>query len=699
MQRKGGLTLDQMEMDAPENFLNRELSLLAFHKRVLAMAQDESLPLLERLRFLCISSANLDEFFEVRVAAVRHLLNVGKQRIGADQSSPASLLREIREQVVEMVGRQYALMNDVLIPALAAQGIHFIRRNHWTDAQRLWLRDFFNSNIMPMISPLGIDPSHPFPRIGNKVLHFIVSLEGRDAFGRAHKLAIVPAPRSLPRLIRLPAEVAGVPDGFVFLSSIIHAFVEDMFQGMQVTGCYQFRVTRDTELYLDEEEMEDIKLALEGGLQEDRRFGREVRLEVADNCPRDVVDFLLNKFDLGESDLYQVDGLVNLHRLVSVHERVERPDLKFPGFRPSLPAALLDETDMFATLRRGDMVLHHPYHAFSPVLALLNQAADDPDVLAIKQTVYRTGEDSPVVQALLRAARKGKEVTVVVELRARFDEEDNIHLSERLQQAGAHVVYGVVGYKTHAKMLMIVRREGRNFRRYVHLGTGNYHPVTTRFYTDIGLLTTDPQTGEDVHRVFQQLTGLGRTSKLKKIVQAPFEMKKRIIEWIDREAEHARQGRAARILAKMNGLEEKEVILALYRASQAGVKIELIVRGICCLRPGVKGLSENIRVRSVLGRFLEHTRIVYFANGGEAELYCSSADWMERNLLRRVEVCFPIEDARIRRQLVRQGLKTYLLDNTHTWFLQQDGSHRRAVVRSRARPVSVQDVLIGELTD
>jgi len=692
--------LDQAQMEAPENFLNRELSLLAFHQRVLAMAQDESVPLLERLRFLCISSANLDEFFEVRVAAVRHLLNVGKQRTGSDQSSPAGLLREIREQVVEMVSRQYALFNDELIPALAAEGIHFIRRNYWTDVQRQWLRDFFTSNIMPMISPLGIDPSHPFPRIGNKVLHFIVSLEGKDAFGRAHKLAIVPAPRSLPRLIRLPAEVAGVPDGFVFLSSIIHAFVEDMFQGMQVTGCYQFRVTRDTELYLDEEEMEDIKLALEGGLQEDRRFGREVRLEVADNCPRDVIDFLLNKFDLGETDLYQVDGLVNLHRLVSVQERVERPDLKFPGFRPTLPSALLqDETDMFAALRRGDMVLYHPFHAFSPVLALLNQAADDPDVLAIKQTVYRTGEDSPIVQALLRAARKGKEVTVVVELRARFDEEDNIHLSERLQQAGAHVVYGVVGYKTHAKMLMIVRREGRNFRRYVHLGTGNYHPVTTRFYTDIGLLTTDPQIGDDVHRVFQQLTGLGRISRLKKIIQAPFEMKKRIIEWIDREAEHARQGKPARIMAKMNGLEEKEVILALYRASQAGVKIELIVRGICCLRPGVKGLSDNIRVRSVLGRFLEHSRICYFANGGDAELYCSSADWMERNLLRRVEVCFPIENARLKRQILRQGLKTYLLDNTHTWFLQRDGAYRRAVVRAGAKPVSAQDVLIGELTD
>ena len=686
-------------MDAPENFLNRELSLLAFHKRVLAVAQDESLPLLERLRFLCISSANLDEFFEVRVASVRHMLYVGKQRIGADQSSPAGLLREIREQVLEMVGRQYALLNNELIPALEAQGVYFIRRTHWSEAQREWLRGFFSSNIMPMISPLGIDPAHPFPRIGNKILHFIVSLEGKDAFGRAHKLAIVPAPRSLPRLIRLPAEIAGVPDGFVFLSSIIHAFVEDMFQGMQVTGCYQFRVTRDTELYLDEEEMEDIKLALEGGLQEDRRFGREVRLEVADNCPRDVIDFLLNKFDLGEQDLYQVEGLVNLYRLMSVHERVERPDLKFPGFSPSLPAVIQDETDMFATLRRGDMVLFHPYHAFSPVLALLNQAADDPDVLAIKQTLYRTGEDSPIVQALLRAARKGKEVTVVVELRARFDEEDNIHLAERLQQAGAHVVYGVVGYKTHAKMLMIVRREGRNFRRYVHLGTGNYHPVTSRFYTDIGLLTTDTQIGEDVHRVFQQLTGLGRTSRLKKIVQAPFEMKKRVIEWIDREAEHARQGRPARILAKMNGLEEKDVILALYRASQAGVKIELIVRGICCLRPGVKGLSDNIRVRSVLGRFLEHSRIIYFANGGEAELYCSSADWMERNLLKRVEVCFPIEDARLKRQIVRQGLKTYLLDNTHTWFLQQDGTYRKAVVRPRAKPVSVQDVLIGELTD
>jgi len=686
-------------MDMPENFLNRELSLLAFHQRVLAMAQDDSLPLLERLRFLCISCSNLDEFFEVRVASVRHLLDVGKQRIGADQVSPAKLLRDIREQVAGMVACQYDLMNRELIPALAAEGIHFIRRTHWNDAQRAWLKGFFDSNIMPMISPLGIDPSHPFPRIANKILHFIVSLEGKDAFGRAHNLAIVPAPRSLPRLIRLPEEVAGVPDGFVFLSSIIHAFVEDMFQGMHVTGCYQFRVTRDTELYLDEEEMEDIKAALEGGLQQERRFGRGVRLEVADNCPRDVIDFLLNRFDLGEQDLYQVDGLVNLYRLASVYDRVERPDLKFPAFRPSLPAALKDEDDIFAAMRRRDVALIHPFHAFSPVLAMLNQAADDPDVLAIKQTLYRTGEDSPIVQALLRAARKGKEVTVVVELRARFDEEDNIHLAERLQQAGAHVVYGVVGYKTHAKLLMVVRREGRNFRRYVHLGTGNYHPVTTAFYTDVGLMTTDAQIGEDVHRVFQQLTGLGRTARMKKVVQAPFEMKKRLIEWIEREAEHARQGRPARILAKMNGLEEKDVVLALYRASQAGVKIELIVRGICCLRPGVKGLSENIRVRSVLGRFLEHSRIFYFQNGGEAELYCASADWMERNLLRRVETCFPIEDTRLKRQILRQGLKTYLLDNTHTWFLQRDGGYRRVVPRGRSQPVSAQAALLRELTD
>ncbi len=691
--------MDQMQMDTPENFLNRELSLLAFHKRVLAMAQDDSLPLLERLRFLCISSSNLDEFFEVRVASVRHLLDVGKQRIGADQVSPARLLRDIREQVAEMVTCQYDLLNQELIPALAAQGIHFIRRTHWNDAQRAWLKGFFDSNIMPMISPLGIDPSHPFPRIANKILHFIVSLEGKDAFGRAHNLAIVPAPRSLPRLIRLPEEVAGVPDGFVFLSSIIHAFVEDMFQGMHVTGCYQFRVSRDTELYLDEEEMEDIKSALEGGLQQERRFGRGVRLEVADNCPQDVIDFLLNRFDLGEQDLYQVDGLVNLYRLASLYDRVERPDLKFPAFRPSLPAELKDNDDIFAVLRRRDVALIHPFHAFSPVLAMLNQAADDPNVLAIKQTLYRTGEDSPIVQALLRAARKGKEVTVIVELRARFDEEDNIHLAERLQQAGAHVVYGVVGYKTHAKLLMVVRREGKNFRRYVHLGTGNYHPVTTAFYTDVGLMTTDAQIGLDVHRVFQQLTGLGRTTRMKKIVQAPFEMKKRLIEWIEREAEHARQGKSAKILAKMNGLEEKDVILALYRASQAGVKIELIVRGICCLRPGVKGLSENIRVRSVLGRFLEHSRLFYFANGGAAELYGASADWMERNLLRRVETCFPIEDARLKRQILRQGLRTYLLDNTHTWFLQQDGSYRRAVARGRAKPVSAQAALLRELTD
>ncbi|HKJ84318.1 MAG TPA: polyphosphate kinase 1 [Mariprofundaceae bacterium] len=685
------------ELDDPELFLNRELSLLAFHRRVYEMAADESVPMLERLRYLCISSSNLDEFFEVRVASVKHKLSFGVQRTEPDGMNPAGLLRQIRERVSAMVGAQYELLNERLIPVLETEGVRFLRRNHWNEDQRIWLRRFFRTELMPLISPLGIDPAHPFPRVANKNLHFIASLEGKDAFGREHRLAIIPVPRSLPRLIRLPEESSGFSHTFVFLSSIMHAFVDDLFQGMKVTGCYQFRVTRDSELYLDEEEMDDLKLALEGGLQKERKYGRAVRLEVADNCPPDVVHFLLEKFQLGQDDLYQANGPVNLYRLASVYGQVERKDLKFPSFMPGMPEELVHVDDVFGALSQRDILLHHPYQSFQPVISMLQQAAEDPNVLAIKQTLYRTGASSPVVDSLVKAARNGKEVTVAIELRARFDEEENIQLAERLQEAGAHVVYGVVGYKTHAKMLLVVRREGRRLKRYVHLGTGNYHNVTAQAYTDIGLLSSDPKIGDDVHKLFHQLTGLGQASRLKKVVQSPFDLHKRLISWIDREAEMAKDGKRGRIIAKMNGLEEREVISALYRASQAGVKIDLIVRGICCLRPGVPGLSENIRVRSILGRFLEHTRIFYFGNGGTPDVYCSSADWMSRNLLKRVEACFPIEDRALKRKIVRHGLRIYLEDKRFAWRLHTDGGYNRIVSRS-GDAVSAQEFLLHELS-
>jgi len=681
-----------------DRYLNRELSLLAFHGRVLSMAGDDSLPLLERLQFLCISSSNLDEFFEVRVAALKQKRAHGLKITGVDEAEIFPLLQQIREQVAAMVQKQYAMFNDALIPVLACEGVRFLRRDQWNDEQRTWLKRYMRHHLMPVISPLGIDPAHPFPKIVNKYLHFIVSLEGKDAFGREHRMAIVPAPRSLPRTVLLPESVSGVPHGFVFLSSIMHAFVEELFPGMKVTGCYQFRLTRDTELYLDEEEMADLRQEVAGRLQTSRRFGRVVRLEIPDNCPDDVADYLLDKFELSPDDVFKVEGPVNLSRLSEIYRQVQRPDLKFQPFVSSMPAGLMEAEDMFALLSQRDILIHHPFQSFEPVIKLVEQAAMDPDVLAIKQTLYRAGNHSRIVDALCRAARNGKEVSVVVELRARFDEAENISLSEALQHSGAHVVYGVVGYKTHAKMLLVVRREGKRLVRYTHLGTGNYHGVTTRLYTDFGLLTSDQDIGEDAHKLFQELTGLGRASRLKKIIQAPFDLHRTLLEYIDREIEAASTGGAGRIIAKMNGLEDTDVIDALYRASQAGVKTDLIVRGVCCLRPGVKGLSEHIRVRSVLGRFLEHARIFCFGNGGRPMVWCSSADWLVRNLHRRVEIAYPVTNYRQKRRVIREGLRFYMRDHYFSWQLRPDGSYVRLHARSGHAPFSAQESLLEMFT-
>ena len=689
------------DLNKPEYYLNRELSLLEFNRRVYEMAADSGVPLLERLRFLCISSSNLDEFFEVRVAILKHRLAMGVDKAGPDGRTTSQTLAEIREKVAALVNDQYALLENELLPAMRREGIAILRRAEWNERQARWIRRFFRANLLPVLTPIALDPAHPFPQLVNKILNFIVALEGRDAFGREIHHAIVQAPRSLPRLISLPPDVAGAPHGFVFLSSIIHAHVGELFPGMRVTACHQFRVTRNSELYLHEEETEDLKKAVAGELLE-RRYGEAVRLEVSTSCPATLSDFLLHQFQLKEADLYRVNGLVNLYRLAAISDEVDRPDLKFRPFVPGLPEGLYpggDEEDgsLFETIRRGDVLLHHPFQSFAPVMDLLNQAADDPNVLAIKQTLYRVVPDSPIVDALARAARQGKEVVAVIELRARFNEEENIGLADRLHAAGVQVVYGVVGYKTHGKMMLIVRREGRKIRRYVHLGTGNYHSITTRHYTDFGMLTCHPELGEDVHKVFQQLTGMGRVQRMKHILHAPFTLHAGMIQRIEREAEHARRGRKARIIAKMNGLEEPEIIRALYRASRAGVRIDLIVRGICCLRPGVPGLSENIRVRSVLGRFLEHHRIYYFANGGHPEVFCASADWMSRNLLNRVETCFPVLEPRLRKRVMKEGLRIYLADNTGTWKLQRDGRYVR--MHPSGRPRCAQEELMAMLGD
>ncbi len=685
-----------MGLTRPELYINRELSQLEFNRRVLEQAKDDSVPLLERLRFLCIASTNLDEFFEIRVAGLKQQVAHGAAQSGPDNLTPLEQLKRISETAHALVGDQYQVLNDVLLPRLREQRIHLPPHGEWDEKLNEWVGRYFNRELLPVLSPFSLDPAHPFPRILNKSLNFMVALEGKDAFGRHSGTAIVQAPRSLPRIIEAPPAHAGTEQVFVLLSSIIQARVGDLFPGMKVIGCYAFRVTRDSELFVDEEEVDDLLRALEGELPA-RRFGDAVRIEVADDCPPEMLSFLTAQFNLSADDVYQVHGPVNLSRLQTLYELVERPDLKYAGFTPALPRHLSSEADIFEAIRNGDILLHHPFQSFAPVVDFLRQAARDPRVLAIRQTLYRTGVDSTIVQSLVDAARQGKEVTVVIELRARFDEEANIELASQLQEAGAHVVYGVVGYKTHCKLALVVRREDRALRRYVHVGTGNYHLRTARTYTDFGLLSCNPVLAEDVQRVFQQLTSLGRASKLKLLLQSPFTLHKTVLELIQQEAALARQGRPAHIMAKMNALTESQVVRALYEASQAGVKIDLVVRGICVLRPGVAGISENIQVRSVVGRFLEHARIFYFHNNGQPRVYLSSADWMERNFFRRVEVALPVEEPSLRDRVVNEGLRSYLSDNTQAWLLHSDGGYRR-ISPGTHKPRSAQQVLLETLS-
>ena len=684
--------MDVPDLKAPQHYINRELSFLEFNQRVLQQAFDESAPLLERLKFLCISSSNLDEFFEIRVAGLKQLLELGsgQGQFAADGMSLEEQLAAIHERALRLVMEQYRCLNEVLLPTLLAEGIQIVGRAAWSAEATEWLEQYFEHEVEPVLSPLGLDPARPFPRIQNKSLNFIVRLEGKDAFGRDSELAIVQAPRSLPRVVPLPQE--GSKRTLVLLTVIVQAFVQKLFTGIKVIGCYQFRLTRNSDLFVDEEEIDDLRRALEGELAH-RRYGAAVRLETSLDCPEDMVQFLLRQFALNDIDLYRMPGPVNLNRLSAVYDLVQRPDLKYPIFTPGLPKRLVGSTDLFACIRQKDILLHHPYQSFAPVMDFVRQAAADPQVLAIKQTLYRAGDDSPVVDALVAAAHAGKDVTVIVELRARFDEEANIELSNRLQEAGAHVMYGVVGYKTHAKLALVVRREPGGIRRYCHLGTGNYHPRTARQYTDYGVFTCNEDIGQDVHELFLQLTSLTQTPQLKRLVQSPFGMHEVVLSKLAREADHARAGRPARVIAKMNALVDPLTIEALYRASWAGVTIDLIIRGVCALRPGVPGVSENITVRSIVGRFLEHSRAFYFENGGEPEMFCASADWMERNFFRRVEVAFPIERPAHRERIVRD-LDICLRDDCQAWQLLPDGSYER-VRRGAERPFSAQAELLA----
>ncbi len=685
-----------MDLTDPSLYINRELSLLQFNRRVLELAEDESVPLLERLRFLCISCSNLDEFFEIRVARLQQQL-----KFNIDPQDPAGMsageqLQAINPVTHKLVHDQYRLLNETLLPELDREGIRFLRRSDWTDEQAQWVKEHFRRELLPLLTPLGLDPAHPFPRILNKSLNFIVQLEGKDAFGRDSGMAIVQAPRALPRIIRLPESISDGPNVFVFLSSIIHAHVDEMFPGMKVLGCYQFRVTRNSDLFV-EEDADDLLNALKGELLS-RNYGAAVRLEVADNCTPPIQQFLRDRFQLDEENVYQVNGPVNLYRMMAVVDLVMRPDLKYKGFVPGLPTDYSSDRDIFAFIEaKKSVLLHHPYQSFDPVVHFVRQAATDPNVVAVKMTLYRTGSQSAIADALVNAARAGKEVTAVIELRARFDEEANIALATRLQDAGAYVAYGVVGHKTHAKMTLVVRRRQGKLKRYIHLGTGNYHAGTAKAYTDYGLLTDDPVLGLDVHKLFMQLTSLGKSQNLKKLIQAPFNLHKSMLKKIRRETEHARAGKKARIRAKMNALIEPKIIQALYEASQAGVKIDLIVRGICSIRPGIPGISENIHVRSVMGRFLEHTRVFYFLNDGEEELYCASADWMPRNFFRRIESCFPIDDKKLKRRILKEIFTIYLRDNTQSWVLNARGQYKRKKPAKNSQPHNAHEELIALL--
>ena len=674
-------------------YLNRELSQLAFNRRVLAQAENPDVPLLERLKYLCIVSNNLDELFEVRIASLLANNHVDGEFIEAPALSAALAIAGTEcHQIVE---RQYRVLNEDVLPQLAKQGIHLLRDQDRNEAQRAWVKSYFDREVRPLLTPIGLDPAHPFPQVVNKSLNFIVELSGKDAFGRGTAIAILKAPRVLPRVIQLPPELSKNGISFCLLSSVIHAHINDLFTGREVLAYSQFRVTRNSDLWVDEEEVKNLRQALQGELQS-RNFGVAVRLEVAKNCPPHLSQFLLEQFSIDQNRLYAVDGPVNMVRLSELIDHVTKPELRFPPYSPLYPPKL-SNTDLFAVIGKHDVLLHHPFQSFQPVLDFIRSAALDPTVVAIKQTIYRTGMNSDLMESLIIAAQRGKEVTVVVELMARFDEEANINWADRLERAGAQVVYGVVGLKTHAKLALVIRREEGALRYYAHLGTGNYHPSTTKFYTDFGMLTANPAIATEVNEVFIHLTSLTKPKTLTHLWLAPFALQKEFIKAIRNEAKIAKAGRPGRIIAKMNALLDESVIRALYAASADGVKIDLIVRGACALRPGVPGLSENIRVRSIVGRFLEHSRIYYFRNDLAHDIYLSSADWMNRNLFRRIEVAFPILDPALKKRVIAEGLNPYLKDNMNTWELDSNGVYQKRKPRGKASAFSAQQHLMEVL--
>lgn len=653
-------------------FLDRDHSILAFNERVLDWAHRRDVPLLERLRYLTIVSSNLDEFFEVRAAP--HMT----AQQAAEHKGPYTVhsFQALAAAAHKLVERQYALYNDELMPAFAREGIEIVSHGERNAAQKAWVHEYFEREVRPLLIPVGLDPAHPFPQVANKSLNFIVRLSGKDAFGRENEIAIVKVPRVLPRLIRMPAKVSGRKTLFVSLSSVIRAHLDLMFPGREVGQFSQFRVTRHSDLAVDEEDVRNLRTALRLGLQQ-RHYGQAVRLEVSAGCSEYLSNFLLQQFGLPEGALYRVHGPVNLVRLQQLIDLVDAPHLLFPPYTPSYPAQLVPGRSFFEQIKRQDVMIHQPFESFDGVLGFLREAVNDPQVLAIKQTIYRAGAHSEMVELLCEAVRRGKEVTAVVELKARFDEEANINWAEQLESIGAQVVYGVVGLKTHAKMLLVTRREGRQLVRYAHLSTGNYNPRTARLYTDLSHLTADPQLTADVEQVFVHLASQSKLPRLSHVWLAPFHLHRRLIEQIDVLGEAAGRGVDSRIVLKMNALTDEPLMQALVRAARRGVKIDLIVRGACMLPARVPGLSDNIRVRSIIGRFLEHSRVFYFRADGQEQLYLSSADWMNRNMLRRVELAWPVLDAQLRQRIIDECLVAYLHDDRDAWDLMPDGTYRR----------------------
>jgi polyphosphate kinase len=676
-----------MKAHPASHFISRELSWLEFNQRVLSEALDAKNPLLERVKFFSIVSSNLDEFFEVRVAGIKQRIESDIVERSIDGRTATETFRAIHARVRLMVESQFKCWRTELIPQLAAHDIRFLRPDE-LDSQRLvWLNEYYNQQVRPVLTPLGIDPVHPFPQLLNKSLNIILQLEVEREGTTSRHLAVVQVPQVLPRLVRLPGPES--QRDYIFLGHLIGHYLADIFPGTKILGYWHFRVTRNSELYIDEDDVRNLLSAVEQELH-NRRKGAAVRLEVDKDTPEEVSQYLMENLDLTAEDLYRIDGPLNPTRLMAICSGDHSPELRDKPFVAPVSVTVRDVVDLFATIRQKDILLHHPYESFSTVVDFLENAARDPHVLAIKQTLYRTGGDPRIVGALMSAVRNGKQVTAVTELKARFDEANNILWARRLEEAGVHVVYGMAHHKVHSKMALVVRRDEDCIRRYLHLGTGNYNPSTAKMYTDLSLLTAAPEFGEDATNLFNLLTGIGQFQGASKLLIAPFTLQERTIAMIHAEAEAARQGKPARIVAKMNGLVDRDVIEAMYAASSAGVEIDLIVRGMCCLRPGLPGVSERIRVRSIIGRFLEHSRIYYFENKGDPRVYVGSADWMPRNLHNRVEVVFPIEDPAVKSHLINDILMRFLEDNTKSWGLLPDATYERLVPLAGAEPVSAQ---------